>query len=131
MLGGEVSMAIINPVSTMPHVKAGKLKLLAVTTSRRVPSLPDVPTVAESGVPGFENVIWNGISVRAGTPAPIVERLNREVVKASTSPGMKEHLARDGATVFGTDTPQDFARFIDSEIAKWAAVVKKAGIRSH
>lgn len=131
MLGGEVAMAIINPVSTLPHVKAGKLKLLAVTTAKRVPSLPDVPTVAESGVPGFENAIWNGIVVRAGTPAAVVDRINREVVKASLSSDMKDQLARNGASVFGPDTPQDFARFIQSEIEKWAKVVKAAGIRSH
>ncbi len=131
MLGGEVSMAIINPVSALPHVKAGKLRILAVTTAKRVPLLPDVPTIDESGIPGFQNTIWNGIAVRTGAPAHVVERLNREVVRATLAPDVKNQLVRDGATAFGSDTPQDFLRFIEVEIAKWELVVKKAGIQAH
>lgn len=129
MLNGEVAMALINPVSVLPHVKAGKLKFLAVTTAKRVPAFPEVPTVAESGVPGFENVIWNGMVVRAGTPLPTVQRLTQEIVKVSLVPGVKEHLARDGAVMYGEDTPRAFAQFLQAEIAKWNKVVKKAGIQ--
>ena len=130
VLSGETSVAFNNPTSSLPHIKAGRLRLVAVTTAKRWPLLPQTPTIAESGVAGYEHVIWNGLSVRAGTPQPIVERLHRELVDVLKTPLVGELLARDGALP-APETPQSFARFLADEHRKWVPVVKRAGITTH
>jgi tripartite-type tricarboxylate transporter receptor subunit TctC len=128
LLGGQVQMMFDNLPPSLPQIKAGKLRALAVTSLARAPALPDVPTLAESGLPGFEASSWFGILAPAGTPAPIVAKLNAEVAKYLATPEAKEKLAKQGANVMG-GTPDDFAKHIAAETAKWAKVVKDSGAK--
>ncbi len=128
LLGGQVALMFDNLASSMPHVKSGKLKALAVTSAQRWPAAKDIPTVAESGVPGFEVVAWFGLMAPAGTPQPIVERLNAELGKALADPAVQERFAALGAEPSPT-SPQEFTSFIDAETMKWADVVKKANVQ--
>lgn len=127
LMGGSVDIMFDNILPVSPHVKSGKLKALAVTTKSRAPSMPDVPTMAESGYPNFEAVAWFGLLAPAGTPAPIVERLSAEVNRILKSPEINARLTGMGANVMGT-TPQEFSAFMKAEIEKWAPVVKRANI---
>jgi tripartite-type tricarboxylate transporter receptor subunit TctC len=130
VLSGETQVAFNNPTSSLPHIKAGRLRLIAVTTPKRWPLLPQTLTIAESGVPGYEHVIWNGLSVRAGTPQPILDRLHSELMEVLKTPTVAELLAKDGALPL-PETPQSFARFLADEYRKWGPVVKKAGIAAN
>ncbi len=128
LLSGEVMVALSDPISSMPHVKAGRLKNLGVTTAERWPLLPDYPTLAESGLPGYNNVIWNGIVVRQGTPAAIIDRLHGEFIEAVKSPQVVSSLAAAGTRAM-VSSPDEFGTFIRNEIAKWRKVTAAAGIR--
>jgi tripartite-type tricarboxylate transporter receptor subunit TctC len=130
VLSGETVVAFNNPTSSLPFIKAGRLRLIAVTTAQRWPLLPQTPTIAESGVPGYEHIIWNGLSVRAGTPQAIVNRLHKELMETLKTPQVAELLARDGALPH-PETPQSFARFLADEHRKWVPVVKSAGITTN
>ncbi len=130
LLSGEVTSAFTNPISSAPHVKAGRIRNLGVTSARRWPLLPDYPTLAESGAPGYELLIWNGISVRSGTLPAIVERLHGELLKAVNVPDVVNHLAADGSRPM-TQSPAEFGAFIRNEIAKWVKVAETAGSRSN
>jgi len=126
LLGGQISVMFDNMPSAIPHVKGGKLRALAVTTAKRSPALPDVPTIAEAGVPGYEATSWFGLLAPAGTPAPIVAKLNASILKALADPEVKKKLAEQGAEPFG-EKPEQFAAFIQAETAKWGKVVKESG----
>ena len=128
LVGGQIQFMLENIPGTLPFAKAGKLRSLAVTDLRRSPLLPELPTLDESGLKGYQIVGWNGMFVPAGTPPAIVNRLHAEVVKVLALPDVKERLATLGADGVG-DTPQHFAAFIKSEIPKWAQVVKDAGLK--
>jgi tripartite-type tricarboxylate transporter receptor subunit TctC len=128
LLGGQVQMMFDNLPPSLPQIKAGKLRALAVTSLTRAPALPDVPTLSESGLPGFEASSWFGILAPAGTPAPIVAKLNAEIAKWLATPEAKEKLAKQGANAAG-GTPDDFAKHIAAETAKWAKVVKDSGAK--
>jgi len=128
LLSGEVTSAFTNPISSLPHVKAGRIRNLGVSSAERWPLLPEYPTIAESGVKGYELLIWNGISVRAGTPPAIVERLHGDLLKAVAVPEVVNHLAADGSRPM-TQKPADFGVFIRNEIAKWVKVAETAGLR--
>lgn len=130
VLSGETAVAFNNPTSSLPHIKAGRLRLVAVTTGKRWPLLPQTPTIAESGVPGYEHIIWNGLSLKAGTPQTILDRLHRELMDVLKAPAVAALLARDGALP-GPESPQSFARFLADEHRKWLPVVKKAGITAN
>jgi tripartite-type tricarboxylate transporter receptor subunit TctC len=130
LLSGEVTSAFTNPISSLPHVKAGRIRNLGVTSAERWPLLPDYPTIAESGVKGYELLIWNGISVRTGTPPAIVERLHGDLLKAVAVPEVISHLAADGSRPM-TQSPAEFGVFIRNEIAKWVKVAETAGLRSN
>jgi tripartite-type tricarboxylate transporter receptor subunit TctC len=127
VLSGETSVAFTNPTASLPHIRAGRLRLVAVTTATRWPLLRDTPTIAESGVRGYEHIIWNGLSLRSGTPQPIVDRLHKEIVDVLRTPVVADLLARDGALP-APETPQSFARFLADEHRKWVPVVKRAGL---
>jgi len=114
--------------SSLALIKAGKLKALAVTSKERAAALPDVPTIAESGLPGFDASSWFGLLAPAGTPQPVVARLNTEIAKWLATPEAKEKLLAQGANAAG-GTPEDFARFITAETAKWQKVVKESGAK--
>ena len=128
LVAGEVVMGFSNAIATLPHVRAKRLKMLGVTTPQRSPLLPDVPTIAESGVPGFENTIWNGVVVSSATPKAAIGTLHDAITRVLQAPDIKERFARDGATTFEGDTPAAYGAFIRSEIEKWGGVVRKAGI---
>lgn len=126
-VSGEIDFSIPAYPTAVPHVKAGRLRLLAVTGLKREPTVPNIPTVAESGVPGYEFVIWFGMFAPAGTAKPILARLNQEVVKALALPDMREKLAQTGVNA-ESSTPEQLGQLLRSDIAKWAKIVKAAGI---
>ena len=128
LLAGQVSAAFDNVLSAAPHVKAGKLRAIAVSTLRRSSALPEVPTVAESGLPGFEVAVWQGVLAPAGTPKPLVDKLYANIVRALDRPDMKERMAANGTEIIGS-TPAEFASFIKSDLVKWAKVVQNSGAR--
>ncbi len=127
VLSGETQVAFNNPTSSMPHIKAGRLRLVAVTTAKRWPLIPDTPTIAEAGVRGYEHLIWNGLAVRAGTPQPVFDRLYAELIEALKLPQLAQLLAHDSALP-SPETPQAFMAFLENEQKKWRPVVKQAGI---
>jgi len=128
LLGGQVQLMFDNLPPSLPHIKAGKLKALAVTTSERAPALPDVPTIAESGLPGFEASSWFGLLAPAGTPREIVLKINGEIARWVATPEAKEKMTAIGANAKG-GTPEDFVRHIADETAKWQKVVKESGAK--
>ena len=129
VLAGEVHLAFIGIPVPAPHIKAGRLRALAVLARERSPILPDVPTAEEAGLGNFDVTTWYGILAPAGTPRPIITRLNAEFVKIMRTPEMKERLATM-ATDPLTSTPEEFGAYIQSEIAKWGEVIRKAGLRA-
>jgi tripartite-type tricarboxylate transporter receptor subunit TctC len=129
MVGGTMDVMFDNLPSSMPQIKAGKLKALAVTSKQRSAALPDVPTVEEAaGLKGFDATSWFGLLAPAGTPADIVNRIQQETAKALNTPAIKEKLLAQGAIPSG-NTPAEFARHIDAEHRKWAQVVKASGAK--
>jgi tripartite-type tricarboxylate transporter receptor subunit TctC len=128
MLGGEVDVMFDNLTSSIGYIKSGKLRALAVTTTTRYPELPDVPTMQEAGVAGYEATAWFGMLMPKGTPGNVVMRMNSEVNKALAQPDVKEKLAQQGA-VASAWTPEQFGEFIHNEIAKWGKVVKASGAK--
>jgi len=127
LLAGNVVMAINSMSTVVHHVRAGKLRALGVASARRVAATPELPTIAEAGVPGYESVQWSGLLAPAGTPPDIIARLHRETIAIVNAPDMKKTLAADGSEVVA-NSPEEFAAFIRRELAKWAKVVKATGI---
>jgi tripartite-type tricarboxylate transporter receptor subunit TctC len=128
LMSGEVSMFFDTPITAVPLVKDGRLRALGVSTRTRSDLLPDVPTIAEAGVPGYEVLGWNGILAPAATPAPIVQQLNREICAILDEPEIKQKLAQQGANPAPTD-PESFGRLIRDDVAKWTEVIRSAGIQ--
>jgi len=128
VVGGQVTMTFDNITTAWPLAKAGKLRALAVTTAKRSSVAPDVPTLAESGLPGFEVGSWQGVFAPAGTPPEIVKRLNAEIVKVLNMPDVREKLSGLGAEIVA-DSPEEFSALVKAEVAKWADVVKKSGAK--
>ncbi len=128
LLSGEISMIFGEPASVVQQVKAGKLRAIAVTSPKHALALPDLPTVAEAGVPGYEVTSWNGILAPAGTPPDIVRRLNTDLNKIIAAPDMRQRMIDNGFEPVG-GAPEKFGDKIRAEIAKWAPVVKAAGVK--
>lgn len=128
LMSGQVSIMFDNLTSSIVHIRSGRLRALAITTSTRYPGLPDLPTVAESGVPGYEASAWFGVVVPAGTSREVITRLNTEINRAITQPEIKERFAQQGA-IAAPGTQEDFGTWIRNEIAKWAKVVKVSGAK--
>jgi tripartite-type tricarboxylate transporter receptor subunit TctC len=127
-IGGQVDMLFDTTVAAQPHLESGRLRALAVTSSKRLGTMPDVPTMAEAGVPGFEVVSWQAIFAPAGTPAPVVTRLNTEIGKILAAPDMQERLTKMGM-LSQTMSSSEVAAFQKAEVAKWGDVVKAAKIK--
>jgi tripartite-type tricarboxylate transporter receptor subunit TctC len=127
VISGEISAAVSTALSAMPHVRSGRLRALGVTTAKRIQILPDVPTLAEAGLPGFVTTQWFGFLAPAGTPRPIVDRLYQALTRGAGSPEVVKHLAGQGVEVVNRK-PEEFAALIKHEIAQWAKVIKTAGI---
>jgi tripartite-type tricarboxylate transporter receptor subunit TctC len=127
VIGGQASMVFADMIAAMPYVTAGRVKLLAAATAKRMPKLPDVPTLVESGVP-YDAIGWSGMFAPARTPGTVVTRLNTELRSVLKLPDVQEKLASDGSD-FGANTPQSLAAFIKSELAKYATAVKVSGRR--
>ena len=127
-ISGEVHLMMESLNSITPNAKAGRVRALGVTGSKRVAVLPEVPTIAEAGVPGYEAMTWNGIVAPAGMPRAMIDRLNTELNRALAEPGLQQKLAAIGAEPAG-GTPEEFAKFIRSEYAKWGDVVRRSGAK--
>ena len=127
LLGGQVGVMFDNIPNVIQHVKSGKLRALAVTSPKRSPHVPDLPTVAEAGVPGYEVSVWFGIAAPGGTPAPIVDKLHDEIVRTLNLPEVKEKFSAQGVDVVGS-TPAQFAAHLKEQSTLWAKVVKDAGV---
>lgn len=129
LLGGQIQMAIAGAVASLPHIKTGKLRGLGIGDSKRSEFAPDIPTIAESGVPGYHATIWTGMLAPARTPSAIIERLNREAVAIVQTPEFRQRLVAMGADTVGS-TPQVWGKFIADEIVKWARIAKIAGMKA-
>jgi tripartite-type tricarboxylate transporter receptor subunit TctC len=129
LVAGRTQAASAGTPPLMPHVKSGKLRVIAVGTTKRLASLPDVPTVAEQGYPGFETSQWYGLNAPAKTPAAVIQRLSTEAAKAAKSPRVHERFAADDADAIGS-TPAEYAAFIRKEQERWAKVVRTANIKA-
>ncbi len=129
LLSAQVQLMFSSTVAILPQVRAGRLRPLAMTGAKRSPAIPEVPTVAESGVPGYETASWYGVLAPAGTPYTIVERLNREIATIIRQPDVSERLASEGADAAG-GTPAEFALHIKRELARWSQVIRQAGIKA-
>jgi tripartite-type tricarboxylate transporter receptor subunit TctC len=128
VIGGRIQLTFDNLASMLPHVRAGRVRALGVTSSKRSAAIPELPTISEAGVPGFEVTTWSGVIVPAGTPKAIVARLNAEVNKALVSQAAKDLLAASGYELVGGSAEQ-FDTFVKKEIIKWADVVKRSGAK--
>ena len=128
VIGGQVPMGIYGVLTISQHAKAGRLRMLAVTTPKRSSAYPDLPTLAESGFPGFDTSLWFGLIAPAATPKPVIGKLHDDVIEALKLPDVKERIASQGADIVG-DTPSEFAVFIAAESAKYAKIIKQAGVK--
>ena len=128
LIGGHVQLMASNIINSRPHVRSGKLRALAITTAKRSPLYPEVPTVGESGLAGYQTDVWYGVLAPAKTPAEILARLNREIVASLRTPEVRERLAAQGAEV-ASSTPEQFAQLMRTDIAKWAKVTARLNLQ--
>jgi tripartite-type tricarboxylate transporter receptor subunit TctC len=128
LLGGQVQLYFATISTSLPHIKSGKLRALAVTSAKRSTAAPEFPTIAEAGVPGYEHSSWVGVLAPVKTPRAVIDKLNREMVNIVQSPDVKAAFLRDGLESVG-DTPEEFGKIIRAELAKWSKLVKAAGIQ--
>lgn len=129
VVSGEVALSFATIVSSLPQVQSGRLRGLAVTSAKRFSSAPEFPTVAESGLPGYEAVAWYGVFAPDGTPREIIQQLNADIVRIINSQDVRELLLKQGAESYAT-TPEEFARVVQRDVAKWAKVVKSSGAKA-
>jgi tripartite-type tricarboxylate transporter receptor subunit TctC len=129
VLGGQISMVFATPLESVPHIKPGRLRPLAVTSPQRSPAMPDLPSIAETGIAGYEVTNWYGVLAPVAIRKPVLEKLNRSIVAALRTPELTERFQRDGVEPIGS-TPQQFQKHIHDEIAKWERVVAAAGIKA-
>jgi tripartite-type tricarboxylate transporter receptor subunit TctC len=129
VLGGQISMVFATPLESVPHIKPGRLRALAVTSPQRSPAMPDLPSIAETGVTGYEVTNWYGVLAPAAIRKPVLEKLNRSIVDALRTPELTERFQKDGVEPIAS-TPLEFQKHIHAEIAKWERVVAAAGIKA-
>lgn len=130
VMAGEVQMMVSAPPAVISHFKSGRLRALAVSSPKRSPALPDVPTIAESGLPGFEATAWYSLMAPAGTPAPIIKKVHQALVKAMQTPAVRDRLLAQGA-VPQSSTPEELRAFMRAEIPKWAKAIELAGVKTN
>lgn len=130
LVGGRVSVSAASSISTLPHVRSGRLRALAVCAAKRSPSVPDLPTVAEAGIPGFAVDQWYALFAPAGTPREIINKLQGEIARATANPETRERLLTMGLDPVGSP-PDEFAAYVKTETAKWGKLVREAGIRAN
>ena len=128
LIAGQIPMGVQNIATVVQYVRAGRVRALGISSLERSPALPDVPTIASAGFPGFEAKEWYGLVAPAGTPIPIVARLNREIVRVMHLPDINARIAEQGAEIVA-DSPEQFGAFIKSELAKWTRIVRETGMR--
>jgi tripartite-type tricarboxylate transporter receptor subunit TctC len=131
VLAGEVSLMFASASDALKYTGSGRVRMLAVTSARRIPALPEVPTVMEAGVPDFEAAAWFGVLAPAATPQEIVNKINRDIGTVLKMPGVAERISLNGAAEIVGGTPKEFGDFIRTEIAKWADVVKRSGAKAN
>ena len=129
LLGGQINLSIAAAVSALPHIKSGRLRNLAIGDSKRSTILPDLPTIAEAGVPGYQAVIWSGMLAPAKTPRAIIDKLYKETVRVVQAPEFRERLVQLGSDAVGS-TPEQWGEFIKTEIDKWGKIAKIAGVKA-
>lgn len=129
LLTGQVPFAFVTTVAVMPRLRSGQMIGIAVSSAKRISALPDLPTVAESGLPGFEVAAWFGVFAPASTPKPVVDKLSAEIRKAVAAPDVRQRLVDLGAEPLGS-SPEDFSAFVNAEYAKWGKLINEAGIRA-
>ena len=130
LLGGQIQVMFDQLSTSLPHVHSGKLRALGVSSRSRSPLLPDVPTIDESGVPGFEDVTWNAILAPAGTPKPVLERLHREVVRSVAVPELRARFLERAIELGASASPEELSAYVKSEVAAFAKVAKEAGLKT-
>ncbi len=128
LLGGQIQLMFAPIATALPHIKSGKLRALGVTTLRRSSVMPDVPTIAESGLPGYDQTVWNGLAGPANMPPAVVAKLHAAVVKAVGSQELRANFASVGSDAL-SDTPAEFTAFVAEEITKWAKLVRDVGLK--
>ncbi len=129
VMGGRVHTSLTNALTAVPLVRNGKLRALAITTAKRAAAFPDLPSIAESGVPGYDIGSWNGIFAPQGTPSAVIQIINRDVTAAINTPEMRDKIAADAAEIASPNTPKDFGALLTREIAMWEKFVRTSGIR--
>jgi len=127
-IGGQIEVLFHNAQPLLPHVKAGTLRAIAITSSKRSPTLPDLPTMSESGVPGFEITAWFGVMAPATTPAPLVQKISADVQRVTALPEIRDRILADASEPVG-NRPEEYAAFIQSEVAKWRGVIRQANMK--
>jgi tripartite-type tricarboxylate transporter receptor subunit TctC len=129
LIGGQIQVLFNNAISTVPHVKANRVRALATTGEKRTPALPDLPTIAEAGIPGYANSSWSAVAGPAGMPRPLVARLHKEFTEILKLPDVQQRSAEQGADIIAS-TPDEFHKYLKSEVAKFGKLVKTAGIKA-
>jgi tripartite-type tricarboxylate transporter receptor subunit TctC len=129
LLGGQVPYMFSNFPVVFPHVQAGKLRAVAITSPKRSPVAPEYPTVAESGVPGFDTATWSGLYLPAATSRDVIRRIHGDITKIATAPDFRKRMLQQGIDQSDTDTPEKTAAFIKSEFSRWGKVVAEAGVK--
>jgi tripartite-type tricarboxylate transporter receptor subunit TctC len=129
LIAGEISLTITGIPALLPHVKSGRLRALGVSSATRSAAVPELPTISEAGLPGYEATAWYGVLAPAGTAPEIIAKLNAEIIKSIKHPDVAERLAAEGAETVGS-TPEELGAFIKTETARWAKVIKAAGVKA-
>ena len=130
LLGGQIDVSFSPSVTTLPHIKSGRLRAIAIGDSKRSSFMPDMPTVSESGVPGYQAVIWTGMLAPAKTPRSIINTINQEVVRIVQAPELKNRLVQLGSDTVGS-TPEQFGEFLKAEIVKWSKIARQVGVKAN
>jgi tripartite-type tricarboxylate transporter receptor subunit TctC len=130
LLGGQIPYMFVNFPVAMPHVQAGKLRAMAITSPQRSPLAPQFPTVAESGIPGFDTATWNGLYLPAATPREVLTRIHGDVTRGLNTPDMKERMLKQGIDQSALNTPEKHAAFVKQEFARWGKVIRDANIKA-